>query len=125
MLKEILYVGVGGALGSVLRYASGLLISKHFPGKFPLATLGVNIIGCLLIGVLMAYFIKHETSQGWKLFLITGFCGGYTTFSAFAAENITLIQQHQSVSALLYIGLSVVLGLFAVWGGIQIFRYLA
>lgn len=125
MIKEILYVGVGGALGSVLRYASGLVVSRYFSGKFPLATLGVNIVGCLLIGILMAYFIKHQASPGWKLFLVTGFCGGYTTFSAFAAENIALIQQQQLVSALLYIGLSVVLGLLAVWGGIQIFRYLA
>lgn len=125
MVKEILLVGIGGALGSILRYGTGQLIHKNFPGKFPLATLCINVIGCLLIGILMAYFLKHQTEQAWKLFFVTGFCGGYTTFSAFAAENIALIQHGQLTSALLYIGLSVVFGLLAVCGGILIFRHLS
>lgn len=122
MVKEILFVGAGGALGSVLRYGTGQLIDTYFPGRFPLATLGINILGCFIIGVLMAYFLEQQQAHHARLFLITGFCGGYTTFSAFAAENLDLIQQGQLISAMFYIFLSVIVGIAAVWAGLFAFR---
>lgn len=125
MVKELLVIGVGGALGSILRYGTGQLVSKYFQGKFPLATASINLLGCFLIGLLIAYFLKHDNTQTWKLFLITGFCGGFTTFSTFAAENIALIQQQQYATALSYIGMSVFFGLLAVWAGLIFFRVLS
>lgn len=123
MIKEAFIIGAGGAVGSVLRYYSGQFISKNYPGQIPLGTLIVNLLGCLLIGILLGYFAKNQgLSNEWKLLLVTGFCGGYTTFSTFAAENITLIQNQQVSQAILYIGLSVLLGLAAVYFGIMISR---
>lgn len=123
MIKEAFIIGAGGAVGSVLRYYSGQFISKNYPSQIPLGTLIVNLLGCLLIGILLGYFAKNQgLSNEWKLLLITGFCGGYTTFSTFAAENITLIQNQQVSQAILYIGLSVLLGLTAVYFGIMISR---
>lgn len=123
MIKEAFIIGAGGAVGSVLRYYSGQFISKNYPSQIPLGTLIVNLLGCLLIGILLGYFAKNQgLSNEWKLLLVTGFCGGYTTFSTFAAENITLIQNQQVSQAILYIGLSVLLGLAAVFFGIMISR---
>ncbi|WP_313367994.1 fluoride efflux transporter CrcB [Sphingobacterium mizutaii] len=123
MIKEAFIIGAGGAVGSVLRYYSGQFISKNYPSQIPLGTLIVNLLGCLLIGILLGYFAKNQgLSNEWKLLLVTGFCGGYTTFSTFAAENITLIQNQQVSQAILYIGLSVLLGLTAVYFGIMISR---
>lgn len=123
MIKEAFIIGAGGAVGSVLRYYSGQFISKNYPSQIPLGTLIVNLLGCLLIGILLGYFAKNQgLSNEWKLLLVTGFCGGYTTFSTFAAENITLIQNQQVSQAILYIGLSVLLGLAAVYSGIMISR---
>ncbi len=123
MIKEAFIIGAGGAVGSVLRYYRGQFISKNYPSQIPLGTLIVNLLGCLLIGILLGYFAKNQgLSNEWKLLLVTGFCGGYTTFSTFAAENITLIQNQQVSQAILYIGLSVLLGLAAVYFGIMISR---
>lgn len=123
MIKEAFIIGAGGAVGSVLRYYSGQFISKNYPSQIPLGTLIVNLLGCLLIGILLGYFAKNQgLSNEWKLLLVTGFCGGYTTFSTFAAENITLIQNQQVSQTILYIGLSVVFGLAAVYFGIMISR---
>src|SRR5690606_8866068 len=123
MIKEAFIIGAGGAVGSVLRYYSGQFISKNYPSQIPLGTLIVNLLGCLLIGLLLGYFAKNQgLSNEWKLLLVTGFCGGYTTFSTFAAENINLIQNQQTSQAFLYISLSVVLGLAAVYCGLMFWK---
>lgn len=119
MLKTILYIAIGGAIGSVMRYFISVLVNKYWSNHFPMATFITNVLGCFLIGFLIGILEKnHLTSSNLKWFLITGFCGGFTTFSAFGIENLTLLQSDNSFLAFLYIGLSLVLGLLAVWLGL-------
>lgn len=121
MIKAILLVGAGGALGSSLRYLTTFYMQKWISQTYPWATFVANMLGCLLIGVLMGYFSKLQFSNNdYKLLLVTGFCGGYTTFSAFAFENFTLFQQGNSATALIYILMSIICGLLAVMGGIAL-----
>src|SRR5687768_4002295 len=111
MLKNLLLVGLGGGLGSMLRYAAYLLVDAK---SYPWATLTINIIGCFIIGIILAISLKDESfSNNWKLFLATGICGGFTTFSAFSAENMAMLQNGKTAIAAIYIAVSVVLGIAA------------
>lgn len=121
MLKTILYIAIGGAIGSVLRYLTSVLVAKFWSNQFPLATFITNLIGCLLIGFFIGVLTKNQLQDSnLKWFLVTGFCGGYTTFSAFGMENYNLFQNNNPLMAFSYIALSVILGLFAVWLGISL-----
>lgn len=117
-MKQLLLVGLGGFIGSVLRFLiSKLNHSWHFL-SLPMGTLAVNIIGSLIIGLLIGISVKGNLiSSDLKLFLMVGLCGGFTTFSTFSAENMLLLQNGQIMTALLYMILSIVLGLLAVLGG--------
>lgn len=118
MIQKIILVGLGGGLGSVLRYVASLGIAKHWSGIFPLGTFLINLSGSLLIGLILGGLLKHQQiGEEWKLFLATGFCGGYTTFSTFSAENVSLLQSGQFTMALIYMVGSVLLGILAVMLG--------
>lgn len=119
MLKTILYIAIGGAVGSTLRFLTTLLVSKYWSDNFPLATFIVNIIGCFCIGLFVGYLTKNQLEDSnLKWFLVTGVCGGFTTFSAFGMENYNLFQNNNSLLAFGYIALSIIIGLFAVWFGL-------
>ena len=120
-MKTIFYIALGGGLGSVLRYLTTVFMNKYVQGTFPYATFATNIVGCLLIGLFFGYLEKQNAiSHDLKFFLITGLCGGYTTFSAFSNENVQLLQSNQILIAFLYISLSVFFGLMATWTGLII-----
>lgn len=123
MLRAIILVGLGGAAGSILRYLTSVFVTKYIPATFPWGTFTVNILGCLLAGVVLGLFEKQLwTNPELKLLLMTGFCGGYTTFSAFTAENLNLIQSGNSLTGLIYILSSVLVSLVAIWVGFAVTR---
>ena len=102
----------------MLRFLVSVITSRHVQGAFPVPTLLVNLSGCLLIGVLAGIFAQPPyTENNMRFLLITGFCGGYTTFSTFAHENLLLIENQQIPMAIGYTLLSVVLGIALVWAG--------
>lgn len=118
MGNNILVVALGGAAGSILRYLCQKWINEGYHHNFPLATFLVNISGCLLIGILYALGEKGNIlSPQTRLLLITGFCGGFTTFSTFAFENMNLLRIGDGFYFLLYAIGSVVLGIAAVYAG--------
>ncbi len=118
MIKTFAFIGLGGAVGSIVRYAIALLTERFFGGTIPLATLIVNLIGSFLIGLLISIFDKNFLiSPNIKFFLITGFCGGFTTFSAFGSDAVSLFLAGQTYTALGYIFASVAGGITAVYLG--------
>ncbi len=119
MLKTILIIASAGAIGSVMRFFTSLLINKFWSNHFPLATFLTNVIGCFLVGYFFGILDKLQlTDSDIKGLLITGFCGGFTTFSAFGLESVNLFQNQNLSIAVLYIGLSITLGLLAVSYGL-------
>jgi CrcB protein len=125
MLKTILLVGFGGAIGSIFRFLSHWLTSKYFQSTFPLSTFLVNILGSLLIGLFIGYLGKYfPENHPLKFLLIVGFCGGFTTFSSFALENYNLLQGNQQIIAYLYIIVSIILTITAVGFGNYLAKYI-
>lgn len=118
MLKTILLIGTGGFIGSVARYfVSRLNLTVDF-FSIPIGTLIVNVAGSLVIGFLAGITDKSTLiTSGWRLFLMVGLCGGFTTFSTFTSENLMLVHNGQLFSVLLYTGLSIFLGFIAVFLG--------
>jgi len=122
-MRALLFVGIGGGLGSILRYTISLFVGKHIPIVFPLGTLLVNISGCFLIGVFYAIIARHsDFNSEWRLFLITGICGGYTTFSTFSHDGLILLKQGSNLSFIVYVLGSVVIGMLATIAGVAIFK---
>ena len=120
MVKQILLVGLGGAAGSILRYLTYLFTNRYFSGLFPIATFITNVAGCFIIGMLMGLLIENNAANlQLRLLLVTGFCGGYTTFSAFSYENILLLNSNHALIAIGYIFASVITGIVAVWLGLN------
>jgi CrcB protein len=121
MIKTVLLIGSGGFIGSILRYyVSRLNLSTHFL-SVPVGTLLVNITGSLVIGILMGLSEKSEVvSTEARLFLMVGLCGGFTTFSSFTMESLTLVHNGQLMQVLVYTMLSILLGFLAVYIGYAI-----
>jgi fluoride exporter len=123
MNRIFLLVGVGGFIGSVLRYYISQFFAKYFSTTFPLGTLTVNLAGCLLIGILYGLSERGSVlTPEWRLFLATGFCGGFTTFSTFSYESIRLMQDGEFLNFSLYIILSVLTGFAATYLGMTIIK---
>lgn len=121
-MKIIIAVGIGSCIGGILRYLLSQLVQTKFLSTFPFGTLSVNITGCFLIGLVLAFSERSYFSIEWKFFLATGLLGGFTTFSAFSAETVALIRSGQSWFALYYIAASVIAGLIATFAGISVFK---
>lgn len=120
-MKSLFYIFIGGGFGSVLRFLISNYTQKLWNIKdFPMGTFTVNIIGCFLIGMASAYFLKVDNYL--KFLIIAGFCGGFTTFSTFSLENYSLWQDGNYFILGTYILLSILLGLVAVIGGFMIFK---
>lgn len=122
MFKDILFVGLGGGIGSIMRFLTSRFTARLVAAQWLfLGTLAANLIGCFLIGILSGWMLSHmPDNQPFRLLFIVGFCGGYTTFSTFAFENYRLIEMNQWGILLLYLTASVVLGIIAVWLGMKI-----
>jgi fluoride exporter len=121
-MKEILLVGLGGCIGAIGRYKIGAwILPLSLNSRFPVSTFAVNIIGCFLIGVLAGLAEKHGAfSLEWRLFLMTGILGGFTTFSAFGYDGLYLLRKGDPVMAITYATATVGVGLLAVWAGLKL-----
>lgn len=124
-MKSILWVALGGAIGSLLRYAVAVWLKPEPSLAFPVHTLLVNVVGCLVIGFVFSFLLAVPNDQYYRLFIITGILGGFTTFSSFGIESFYLVQHKEFLKAGSYIGLSNLLGLAAVWVGYNIHKLIA
>jgi CrcB protein len=118
MLKQLLLIGTGGFIGSVARFLVSRLNTRIDWLSIPIGTLTVNVLGSLLIGFLIGISEKSPIlTVEWRMFLMVGLCGGFTTFSSFSGENLVLMKNGQILPLLLYTGLSIFLGFIAVYLG--------
>ncbi len=116
-----LMVVLGGGLGSLARYLLGTAIMSRFGPRFPLGTMIINITGSFTIGVLMTLLTERlEPHPYWRLFLVIGFLGGYTTFSSFEYESLQAVRDGGLLPGLLNLFGSVALGFAAVWAGVLV-----
>ena len=121
-INGVLLVGLGGFGGSVVRYKlGGYILHLTAQGRFPFSTLVVNVLGCLLVGVLAGLAERFDLfGAETRLFLFTGLLGGFTTFSAFGLDAVFLLRRGELWLAVLYAGASVFLGVTAVWFGLKL-----
>ncbi|MDF2381059.1 fluoride efflux transporter CrcB [Nostoc ellipsosporum NOK] len=113
-MRYLLLVGLGGGLGSMARYLCQRWMAIYYPHSFPFGTFIVNITGCFLIGLLWGLSLRpNGLNEGWRLFFMTGICGGFTTFSAFSMESLQLLRAEKTGLFMLYVVCSVILGLVA------------
>ena len=123
-MKQFLIIFIGGGLGSSLRYIIGKILPYN-KGEFPLSTFTVNLIGCLLIGLFFQIFSKTDLLKSdLSLFFIIGFCGAFTTFSAFSFESLDLIKENSFIIFLSYNFASIFLGVTMVYLGILLGKFL-
>ncbi len=123
-LYKLLIIGLGGFLGSVARYVTTKFVDEKLSPAFPYGTLTVNILGSFLLGIIYIIALrKAGLTENGRLFLGVGFCGGFTTFSAFALENFSLMQEKFVGTSLLYISVSIVGGILALVAGVWVARF--
>lgn len=120
-MQNIIAVFIGGGIGAVLRYLTGIFTLKYLAGlSFPVSTFIVNIAGCFILGILFALFMdKPDINVSLKLALTAGFCGGLTTFSTFSLEIFQMLSGEHFLQGFIYIVISLILGLTAVWLGVN------
>ena len=112
MLKSMIIVGIGSFLGGSLRYVTSTMMKNVCGQDFPWGTLTVNLLGCLVFGLIFALFSKYATtSSPWYLLLTTGICGGFTTFSTFANESMQMLQSGNIGGFIGYVSTSVIGGI--------------
>lgn len=119
-MATYLLVAAGGALGAVARFAAGAWITAHATSGFPWATLGINVAGSLVLGAVLGLFPEPASGMGARALLGVGFCGAFTTFSAFGHETLLLVGRGLVGSAALYIVGSVLLGVAGVAAGLAL-----
>jgi CrcB protein len=121
MIKTLLLIGTGGFLGSISRFLASRFVQNNIPSAFPYGTFLVNIAGCLFIGLIYGFSERSSLlTPGWKMFLAVGFCGGFTTFSTFANENLALLRDGNFFHFIVYTVFSVFLGIAATFLGVII-----
>ncbi len=120
---ELIGIAAGGALGALCRYLLGNIITRMMGSNLPWGTFIINIAGCFFMGALMTLIVERQLlSAAWRLFLCVGLLGGFTTFSSFGYEGVTLLLQGNLAAALGYVGGSIFLGLAAVGVGVLVAR---
>jgi CrcB protein len=123
MIKEIFLVGLGGGIGSILRYLGTVCSHKLFHTVFPVGTFLVNMLGCFLMGLLIGLAEHRQVLElNHRLLFVTGFCGGFTTFSAFSTESLAMFEDGNMIWGGIYVTVSVLTGLFAVWLGVLLLK---
>lgn len=124
-MQKYLLIAIGGALGSLARYWVGTTVAGRMGTKFPYGTFVINITACVIIGFSLAFLARRtDLNTGWRYLIPVGFVGAYSTFSTFEWETFTNLQTGAFFIAVLYVVLSVFLGLVAVWGGAMVARVL-
>ena len=122
---HILAIGIGGALGALARYALGGAVHRVIPGAFPYGTFVVNLLGCLLFGLVIGLAeSRFVAGPATRAFLLVGVLGGFTTFSSFTFESFELLRSGEFIRASLNVLGQVALGLLALWGGLGVGRAL-
>ena len=123
MLRTILLVGTGGFIGSIMRYLVQIMVEKNLSDTFPYGTMIANITGSFIIGIVFALSEKGNLlSSEWRIFLAVGICGGFTTFSSFAYNNLMMIKEQSYIPFLINAAGSLALGILAVYLGIIFIR---
>jgi CrcB protein len=123
-MKIVLLVGFGSFIGGMSRYLVTLFVQNKVLSTFPYGTLAVNIIGCFLIGVIYGLSERGNMNPEWRLFLATGIMGGFTTFSSFSNETVSMLRDAEYLPAFSYVAFSIIVGLAATFGGISLIKCL-
>ncbi|MGB3183944.1 MAG: fluoride efflux transporter CrcB [Cyclobacteriaceae bacterium] len=119
-IQNLLFIGIGGFIGSISRYACSYYLDRYLHSIYPWGTFAVNITGCFLLGLILGLTEHHQIGERWRFFLATGFCGSFTTFSTFAAEGYGLYQKELTMISFVYLAGSVVLGILMAGAGIWV-----
>ena len=121
-MKAVIAVALGGAGGALARYSVYLLVNRWIESPAPIATWTVNLVGCFLIGFLAPFMSVSSVAPHWRLLVLVGFLGSFTTFSTFSLESVVLWQEGREGLVLLNVVGSVIAGVFLVWLGMQLHR---